>query len=201
MNGLPAQRGFTLIELVVAMAVFGLLAVLLGSGLRFGVAALERVRGASAAAVEGAAQQSLIRSLLERAQPLGDREGGTVAFAGAETELAFVAVADGRFGDGALYRFVLTTADGRAVLDRCLADGLGLDAAVACVGATERMVLDAVPPSLRIAYFGARTPQEAPAWRPTWNDAVALPSLIRISLGAGDLVVAPRIDPRRVPVS
>lgn len=64
-----SQRGFTLIEVVVALAIVALIAVVLFQGLRFGQSAHEKVVDRGGASWQLFASQRLIRSLLESAYP------------------------------------------------------------------------------------------------------------------------------------
>jgi general secretion pathway protein J len=90
-------RGFTLLELVVTLAVLGLLLVMLTHGLRFGLQAwsVEAGIGSRTSGLETTARA--LRQLIGRASPgdPGSRQGG---FVGTPTRVSFVTTLPGGFG-------------------------------------------------------------------------------------------------------
>lgn len=178
--------GFTLLELMVALALLGLIALLLSGGVRFGARAWERSAEATAAAERVAAVQAILRRQLERIYPLADRgqPARPLAFSGTAEQIVFQAEGPERLGLGGLRPTVLRRDGDRLVLtwqDR------------------QETLLTGLT-RLRIDYYGTRDRREPREWRDTWDTAAFLPGLIRIDLDLRDtarpwpiLVVAPAI--------
>jgi general secretion pathway protein J len=183
------RAGFTLVELLVALAIMGLLAGLLGSGLGL---ARRIVAGGSAAlaATDAVANtQMTIRERLLRLAPV-PRDiagGGTIEVTGSPTEF--------RWAGGNLTLLTASTLDRRVELGEAT-----------LAGWTPHVLLRDVA-ALDIAYFGlARQPGGsgggigAPGWQPTWVARNQPPELVRVRLVFAaqdrrrwpDLVVRPR---------
>lgn len=171
------EAGFTLLELLVAIAVAALLAVLVGQGLRTGVLATERARDHALATQDRAGLETVLRSRIGLAQPLvdpDDREGA-IRFVGDPSSIALVVLGPngpvpGRItigGDG------LLSLGGRFGGDLTFALGRG-----------------AV-----FTYFGRRRGDPAPGWTGRWERQRELPDLVRLSLPGGATIdVRPRHD-------
>lgn len=103
------DSGFTLVELLVAMTLIGLMFVALFGGLQFGTRVWEAgvVRGEEFAEVE--VTQALLRRQLDQLLPLPglDEEDEEISFSGEEERLTFTAPAPSQFGLGGLYYFDL----------------------------------------------------------------------------------------------
>lgn len=191
----PGQSsGFTLIEVLVAATLLGLVTVLVGQGLRLGLRALDRVRAANAIEAQWRGVHGTLRHLLERARPHVEPTEGVVAFYGDRESLTFVTLADGPFGDGALTLFTLSRGqDDGLVLDRCLSRGAGTG--TACLSEPDRLVLQPSAGVLRVSYYGAPQFGDEVAWQESWGRAARLPSLVRIALDEDVVIVAPRLAP------
>jgi general secretion pathway protein J len=201
----PARRGgaaagFTLVELLVALALMALLTAVLFGGLRFGLRAWEVGGGRMEASDRRQQAQELLRGLLAEARP--PVAGGALApaFEGAPERLAFVAPLPAHRGPGGLYRFTLSVVagqgGGRLVLAWQPYDGDARAGAPA-----DRAVLLERVAALRLDFFGAAGPAAPRRWQARWAVPDRLPELVRLRLerGAGepaggwpDLVVAPR---------
>lgn len=87
-------QGFTLVELLVALVLIGLMAVVLSGGLRIGIQTWEKVTTRNEVSNQAFLVQNLLRRVLENAQPIHIRDlDGVIqtAFRGTETDLVFVA--------------------------------------------------------------------------------------------------------------
>ena len=112
--GLPAARpagaGFTLVELLVALTLVGLISLVLFGGLRFGTRAWEAGTSRGEESRRVAIVQSLLRRQLSQAV-LPARRSREVdapqAFDGAAESIQFVAPLSAHVGFGGLYRFEL----------------------------------------------------------------------------------------------
>lgn len=178
--------GFTLIEVLIAIAILAFLTLALSRGLAFGVVSLERIEASAKELKEQRLAYGLVRELLSRALPLPSRPPAqpVVAFTGNEASLAFAAPGSTPSGLEGVYlvnlRLVGTDAERSLVVERCLASGEG--AAVRCVGHSERIATLHGVAALHASYYGALGPFEAPAWRNDWAKATALPRLVRFNL-------------------
>lgn len=86
--------GFTLLELLVAITVFALMAGILVAGFRFGVRVWEQAETASMQLTDVESAYAIVRRLIANAQPLtvASEDGNVhVDFAGTASRLSFVA--------------------------------------------------------------------------------------------------------------
>jgi general secretion pathway protein J len=179
------QRGFTLVEVLIALALTGLVAVLMLSGMQLAGRGLDRI----ADRAERLESRRSVEDLLRReiagavASPLApDRP----ALVGAAQSVEFLTLAED--GGAGLYRVDLgiETEGARRmlVLTRRLADA-GADRKA------QRTVLVPALRDLRIAYFGQIAGEDAPRWQERWDGSRLPPALVRIALDAGDGVTRP----------
>jgi general secretion pathway protein J len=206
----PKPRGFTLVELMVALALFAIL-----SGILFGSL---RLAGRSADAGEEKAQASsgmrlasdYLREQLTSQHPQRMRKmlEFPILFGGTAEELRYAATLPGRVGVGGMwyYKLLLSKVPGKEqtalVLERVMPD---LDAlSMPSFNDAERSVLADDIKSLKIAYLGrdrGASQDQAPTWRNTWEDTQLLPILVQIEVipRHGEpwppIVVAPRAAP------
>ena len=202
------SRGFTLIELTVALVLLALLsAVLFGS---LGLAGTSVDRGeAKADATSGMRlAYAFLRANLEEQHPLRMRKINEfpLLFSGEREELRYTAALPPRVASGGVwfYRLAVLRNDARSplVLERSLPDLNALEAPE--FREPERSVLAQDIASLKISYFG-RDPganeSNTPTWRDRWEDPQRLPILIRIDIEPKQgqawppLIVSPREAP------
>lgn len=195
------EAGFTLVELLVAMALLALLATLLLGGLRASRIAVTGSESATERLLATARGIALMRRELQEADPLplGNVTEPRIAFAGDASSVVFIAPPGAYLATGGEEITWLAIENGRIVLryrplDRAsdrwppLLDPRGM---------TSVVLLDGVARA-ELAYFGrmdATTPMQ---WQTAWRDAPSLPTLIRLSIASGgatwpDLVVTPRL--------
>jgi len=191
------QAGLTLLELLVALSLLGMLFVVLQQGLTLGQRVWERATTRQAVrldAVETA--QTLLRERLTRANPVFLRTGdGEVTLVGDARAVTFDAPPPGVFGSGTYLRYTLSvTADNVLELawkpdtDRSPAAPLIRNAVL---GGVDR---------LEIAYFGVGRADRQPRWWSYWRGQPAMPLLVRLRVVFPpgdlriwpDLLVAPR---------
>lgn len=170
------MKGYSLLELVIALALLGFIAVAMSGGVRFGaraweaseakVAAIERVQGA----------QNLLRTLLQRAMP---RElDPTFAvdldlFRGTAGSLSFTATAPSAFGAEGLTRFDLRV-EGEPGAQLLVLAWQGASTAVP----SKTQALIAGAEAITIAY-GARD-GDLLRWLDSWSDQSGAPQLVMI---------------------
>jgi general secretion pathway protein J len=188
------QTGFTLLELVVAITLMGLVLVVLYSGLRLGLNGWD----SGEARAEATNRLRLVEEFLRRqlAQSLtvyrtDDRQERTVVFAGQPNHIEFVAPMLAQLGQGGLYRVRIEAGDGRLWIRwRPYLPGdpnAGEE--------RESVLLEGVS-GVEWAYFGSeRDDDPQPQWRSTWTSPARRPLLARLNLTLQgeswpDLVVA-----------
>ncbi|HWD28595.1 MAG TPA: prepilin-type N-terminal cleavage/methylation domain-containing protein [Rhizomicrobium sp.] len=179
------EAGFTLIEILVTLALLSLLAVLLFGGLRFGVRAWDGAQAHGAGMEELHVVQDRLRHEIEAAYPgydASDPLHPRIDFSGGEAHMDFLAPAPQALDTPGRIRTVLSVArDGNdARLDMEAGD------------AASALLRHAA--SIRFAY------SDGDRWTDSWNGT--LPKLIRIRVSFKprdgriwpDLIVAPHID-------
>lgn len=198
-NAHPA--GFTLLELLIALTLLGLLMLILLGGLRFSVQAWHRSQTRSDQITTLHSAGAAIERLLAQAQPAyaaQDPTDPTIDFAGSADAVTLVAPLPDAIDPGILARQHLglaPTATGLALVLTWRLDLPGPDAAPP--PATTAILLDDVR-SLRLRYWGAVQPNTAETWQDRWQGLSRLPKLISVEIQRGDdtrlaFMVAPQV--------
>lgn len=196
--------GFTLVELLIALTLVGLLTTLVFGGVRLAARAWARTDGRAAEAADRWAVANVLRDAVTGALPAfasADPHDRTIAFDGEAGVLALLAPLPQTIAAGvtAEMRFFLA-GEGAA---KTVVLGWRLDLPSAETGGPlpeNRVVLLDRVRRIGFAYFGADRPDEAPVWRDSWSARTALPQLVRIDIERSDpvlqawptLVAAPR---------
>lgn len=182
------QAGFTLLEILVALAVFGLVMVGLAQSLRFGLTAFRASGERGAMAERRAALDMSLIKMIETAEPasMAGRPGG-VSFT---TRLPAAAGVGAGLADVAVER-----AQGGLLLLVYRAHPPGIP--LKPLGPSHQKILARDVTAFALSYYGAEGDQ-APAWSGQWQRKT-LPQLLRMHLRIGqgnwpDLVIAP--DPQ-----
>jgi len=187
--------GVTLVELLVALSVLSLMAVLLLGGMRLGLRVWESGgdRQASEQRLERA--DAFQRQLLAQAGRAAGMSGlspdeaaaptitsmATAGFIGEADRMHFVALLPYQLGSDGNYQFELSrhgNARGGNLVLGWRRDG----GATRAAGAPAQTVLLGGVKSLRLAYFGHLTNEPASSWHERWADRNMLPALIRLDL-------------------
>ena len=207
-----AYRGFTLIEMTVALALVSLMSIAMLQAYRFSQRALAQTTRVDAAARDIAGAQRLLRRLIEQAYPfeVPQTEGAGGAergLSGDATRLALSSPAPATAGGVGLYRYAFALAQsgaaGRFEVSWTL-DRNGAAETASPSNARSEALLEGVQ-SISIAYLELvelGNGQIEPNWRDEWIDKSAMPALVRIrvTFAPGDprrwpeLIVAPRIS-------
>lgn len=180
------SAGFTLLELLIAITLLGLLMAALFGGLRLGARAWER--GEERLDESGRLQvvQNFLRDRLAAAYPLSadDQDGRPrLAFEGTDEALRFVTLMPEYLGTG-FAEFTLAVADHEGARDlvvrwRRFADLE--DANDAGDDEPQTKVLLEGIETLEVAYYGAQRRGEPVTWHDQWQDVgVDLPRLVRL---------------------
>lgn len=212
----PSRRqrraaGFTLLELLVAITLLGLIAVMLAGGLRLGARVWERGQEHAEDLAQLEVVQGFLRRQLSQAYPLrltdADAPART-AFQGRPEALRFAVLAPPQFGFGGFYLLTVDLEEGdeggRLRLS-ARAYHPEMEEQPREGEVRESVLLERVA-AVEFAYFGAQAPDEPPLWQDRWEGdgerVSELPALVRLRLafGEGDgrywpeLIVAPRIS-------
>ena len=203
--------GFTLLELLIGLALLGLMMVLIYSALNVGIRAWD----AGDARVGEAAQQRIVQSFIRRefAQIFPVRWRGIpeskIAFEGTKDELRFVTALnlDAGMKDGGLQwahlqlRDDANAARGKALylkresFDLQAKDWSGLDS----VPAAQATKLLGGITAMEISYFGAENDITDPKWASEWSNPLRMPLLIKFTFKTEhgrdppELIVQPKI--------
>lgn len=195
-----SRRGFTLLELLVALAVVALAAAVAGGGLDVLGRALARERRAAAETRALVLAHERVRLELARALPLdwGPPQRPLLAFLGEPERVRFVnAPGPFRAEEGlVLVELALEErAGGRLLVMRrtgLVRDGSGFTR----LGEAEPVPLATVGPGAAFGYFGVREGRREGRWWPDWPPGPQLPAAVRLA-GEGDgpgLVVRLAVD-------
>ena len=178
------SAGFTLIEVLAALALTGLVSLILFEGIRLAAAGLDRVSAEAERLDERRSIETTLRRVIGAAMLAPVREGG---FDGRSDRMSFLAVAEDA-GPG-LYGIEIGT-DTRNGERRLVLTRRFIRSAAA---SREDSVLAHRVRSFRATYFGASGPGAEPAWRDSWQGLGILPRLVRLAIDTGDPVPVPPI--------
>jgi general secretion pathway protein J len=172
------EDGFTLLEMLVALALSALVGVILLHGVQLAASGLDRHAKATERLDARQSLDELLRRTLGAAVLIPRTAGGD--FAGEPTALEFLAATED--GGAGLYRVTLSIDPARSlILRRRLAVPAGDPRAATSVLATRLR-------AFRLAYFGADATDATPAWHDSWRQLNILPLMVRVILdGDGDL--------------
>lgn len=205
---LVLSRGFTLVELLIALTLISLITLLLFSGLRLGTHAWEGVETIAERTAEPRIAHNFLARVLTQARPARVRFEAeeVLVFAGDAENLELAAPLSEHVGTPGLYVLRLGLEDeGRLVIERWLlhpdvlegsgdipewvpfdggggisaAGDLEEDLAAGAYGRT--LLLDGVE-ELEIAYFGILEGEQDPDWNQDWLEQSRLPIAVRIHL-------------------
>ena len=203
---IPAGTGFTLVEMLVALILLGLVFLLLLSALQFATKAWNSSEESHTSRV--VAVQSLIRNLISEARPVmieaDESTPRHAMFIGGPTSLSFVAPMPPYLGLGGFYEVTIALSEGNEVGGQVemswhafrrtgpfSSDPLAEKHVTLLEGVTE----------LNLAYFGKPHPGQPAQWYDSWRNVQVLPELVRIRVklvGKDDvwpeLEVAPKVQ-------
>ena len=197
-------RGFTLLELMIGLALLGLIMTLIFAGLQLGIRSWDEAEAAGERSNRIRLVQALLARELAAVYPYRWKNSVDMdlAFSGAGDKLRFVSSTPPRAGQGGLNLVSLLVAQSsqgvrllmrRQIPAREQRDFDDLE------GADSVVLLEGLE-GAAFAFFGSDTPAGRPSWRDRWEDTQRLPRLVRVSLRAKgspawpDVVVALRVN-------
>lgn len=179
------QKGFTLVELLVALTLLAFLAVALFGGLRFGARSWDAITGASERQEAIIRAQNFLRDRLSGVSAAGPPGAATLpatlAIAGETDRLAFTAPWLSSIGQGGVYIFTLwhDPRDEGALMLNWRPHGPPSPDFEALSG--ERAILEGVR-RVQIEYLAKPSRQNPGGWSNRWADTGVAPSLVRIQI-------------------
>jgi len=182
------QRGFTLLEMIVALAISGLLVTLAYGSLRIGIRSWEasqtRVEQSDAMRI---GWQFLQRSLIE-AKAVTDplQNTSNLLFSGTSTTLSFVADMPSHLGLGGLYVIQIApqgNQDLQLKLSRTL---LSEYKQRNTENRPQQAILVDELNHIDIAYYGQLNEKGSAGWHSTWLEQKTLPQLVRLDIKQAD---------------
>lgn len=188
MNVRNPEQGFTLLELMISLAVMAMIALMIGASMSAGSRILSRSAGYSAAVEEALARKDL-RTYVEATLPSAFPGSEQPQFQGSSETFQFEAIVDnGTFWPGSPVKGTLAKQqDGRIVLTLTgLSDA---DQSELLLQST----LTGPKGQLDLAYFGRRSAEESLAWHTDWPTERGLPDLVKLVLSDGDHTLPPLI--------
>jgi general secretion pathway protein J len=188
-----AEGGFTLLELLIAITLLGLLLAALFGGLRLGARAWERSEERLDQSARLQVVHNFLRDRLAQAYPLEREEGAersTLVFAGDADTLQFVTLMPEYLGAG-FAEFTLAVDDQSEVMNLVVRWRRfdPVDLPPADEEPQVKVLLEDIE-RLEIAYFGALGQDQPALWHDQWLEVRQLPQLVRIR------VIFPPGDPR-----
>lgn len=201
-GGARTQRGFTLVEVLIAASLLSVVMLALGAGLRSAVDTEERVDRRLARADTMRSTADLLRGALgrvstRRVQAVGASGQSQFYFSGGPTEVVWVGVLPGSFGRGGRYFFRLALEPQPGSRPRLVLRMIPWQAQAAIPGwavAESRVLADSVE-RFALDYEDDQAPSAA--WTPAWTVANRLPTRIRIQVAADGMVWPPVTVPMR----
>ncbi len=190
------QAGYTLIELLIVLALLGLISLAIAGGFRFGARAWERTERAIGAGEAARGGHAALSALLGHIYPRARDALGTEppSFEATAERIAFLADASAPFPARGVWRYTLSVKrgqDGAALL-------LSQQSEHGPIAAREEVLLTGAK---QVLFAFADVKDGTVSWTDTWSGQANLPALIRVRVvfppGGGtwpDLIVRPAID-------
>lgn len=188
----PAVAGFTLLELLVTLALIGLLTIVMFTTMRFGVQVWARTGTDLTEANATRKAEDMIKADLRRAYPLysSKETKASVAFAGEEHRITYLTPS--RAEPGVMERVILEASGGGNEVDLLRTHTYELAGA----GQSQKHLLSQLR-GVTFSYYGAAQDDQKSKWSSTWQNRTRLPTLIQVAIearsGTETFLVAPQI--------
>lgn len=186
MTGSHHVRGFTLLEVIVAVTIFSLVILLLFAGYRLGIRGWESGQRMHDAISELRLAGDFMHKYASQAFPLAVSQNNSwrLWFEGESQRLEFITAMPQHLGEGGVYAMALTVEETEEGSSLMVARRL-LHPEVAAgrpgVDDPPRVLLKDLE-SARFEYYGARGEREEASWHRRWVNEQRLPFLVRLRL-------------------
>jgi general secretion pathway protein J len=185
-----ARLGFTLVELLIAMALIGMILVIVFSGLRLSTRSWEAAEQKLQEIEKVRVVENLFRRQIHEARLLfyNDPDAGrALNFTGTSQTMQFVAPLLARIGLGGLYwiTFEVVNSGGEA---RLLMTWRPYRPGEQSLLTQEPEVVLEGMEEIAFSYFGIEAGEEMPLWHYDWTSLEQPPQLVRLSVRAQDRV-------------
>lgn len=196
-----ASAGFTLVEVLIVLAISGMIMALMFSGFRSVETGRQHIAIRNEQVAATGALRHFLQGLLSQCYPavVVDSDGRqSVSFAGEPSTITFLGPLPERFGAADIVQYRLrATPNNSLALDWRFDRDYGNSVAA---GLWTEFVLSRHLGPFSFTYFGSEASQDAPHWQVSWHRRDALPQLIDIQWKAsspqpssGHVVVAPLV--------
>jgi general secretion pathway protein J len=201
---MKSAAGFTLIELVVAMALLATMMVLLYSGLAFALRSWDAGEVNGRRTADRRIGENFLRRELAELFPMRFKDPMVVkvAFEGARERLRFVSSRPAGLTQGGLSLVGLEVESGplprekHLVMRRAMPDDEAKD--FGPLDHAERTVMIEDVESVQFAYFGSENDFSAPQWYDSWPYTERVPALVRLRIRSADSTPMPEMIMRIV---
>jgi general secretion pathway protein J len=197
------QAGFTLLEILIAMTLLGVMMVLIFGTLRVSVRSWESGEKQAAQVSQLLVLHNFLRSHLTRMKPWEDdfsEDGPVFSFQGAVESVQFVSTLPlHNRGSGGWHKFNIQLTKNRDQTDLIVKLEPFFPALDEAHQPIDDVVLIENVEAIRFSYFGSDEPDEEAQWFDEWQEKSYFPKMIRIDVKVrGEkiwppLVVAPKI--------
>ncbi len=191
------DAGFTLVEVLIALSLLGMLTVLSYAAIQFGNLSWLHVRAHRDRDEDRAAIRRVLGRSIAQAYPAfasADITDQTILFAGGAESLELVAPLPEALSPGlmAVERFGLSKGTGGDTLT--MAWRLDLPAAKGGVLPARETILAEGAGAVRFSYFGRVNDQQAAQWSDTWQGMDHLPEMVRVQVWQQRVAGVPLVD-------
>lgn len=199
-----SEQGFTLIEVLIGLALLGIMMVLIFSVLRTGARSWEGGEKRTTQSSQMLIVSNFLRTRLTETRALFDdfsEDERLFAFQGSEDELRMVSALPASTGRGGLRLFTLAIAkDGRQknlsiALKRFYPSFDDVEEEIEDVVVVENIE------KIQLSYFGSDDPGDDPDWQKDWEEKQTLPFMVKIEIQLKnqepwpEIIVTPKITP------
>jgi len=176
---MSGARGFTLVELIIALSLTAMIAAFAYGGLHLGMRGWDRAGQMASSSDEARVAWTFIRARLSQARPVArvEQDESRIQFEGHADRVRFVAPAPAQQGAG-LYVYALRVEEDSLWLDY----GLYLPDLDAPSAEPPRRLIQGLDGRPVFSYFGAARPDDDPRWHDGWDRHDRLPERVRVEL-------------------